>query len=82
MKLSNKAYDILSFVGKILLPALALAYGSLADIWNWPLKSEVVQTIGVVATLVLNVFLQETSKNYYSQSDQTFVNDWNTGDKG
>lgn len=82
MKLNNKAYDVLAFVGRILLPAIALAYGNLADIWHLPLKSEIVQTIGVVGTLILNVFLQETSKNYYSNKDQSFINDWNAGEQG
>lgn len=84
MKLSNKAYDILAFIGRIMLPAIALAYGNLADIWHLPLKAEIVQTIGVIATLILNVFLQETSKNYYnsSQLDQSFINDWSTGSQG
>lgn len=64
MKLSDKTYDILAFVGRILLPALAVAYGSLADIWNFPLKTEIVATIGTVSTLILNIFLLECSNNY------------------
>ena len=66
MKLSNKVYDILAFVGRILLPALATAYATLADALNLPFKTEVVQVVGVVTTFIVNVFLQETSKNYYA----------------
>lgn len=82
MKLSNKAYDIFAFIGRILLPALALAYGNLADIWGWPLKSEIVQTVGVVATLILNIFLQETSKNFYANTDTVNedLNNYTTGE--
>ena len=67
MKLSDKTYDILAFIGRVLLPSIALAYGNLADVWGLPLKSEIVQTIGIVATLILNVFLQEVSKNYHAE---------------
>ena len=50
MKLNDKLYDILSWCGKIVLPALAVLYATLADTWglpiaegrkSYPLKTEI-----------------------------------------
>lgn len=84
MKLKSSTYDILSYIGKILLPALAIAYSSLADLYNLPYKTQITETIGIVAVFILNAFLQESSKIYYQSKKelQEELNDWNTGDKG
>lgn len=79
MKLPDKVYDILAFIGRTLLPAIALAYGNLADVWHLPLKSEIVQTIGIVATLILNIFLQEVSKNYNANKVAQVIEEANQG---
>lgn len=48
MKLSNKTYDALKWVALIVLPAIGLLYGSLADIWNLPCAEQIPETITAV----------------------------------
>ena len=64
MKLSNTTYDILKYLGTIFLPALAVAYQSLADVWGLPFTNEIPGTILIIVTL-LNTSLQISSTNYY-----------------
>ena len=52
MKLPDKIYDILKWVTRIVLPALATAYVGLASIWGWPYADEVAKTTAVVCTLL------------------------------
>ena len=48
MKLSNKAYDILKYIAKIVLPALGTLYFALASIWGLPYGEQIVGTITAV----------------------------------
>lgn len=64
MKLSNEWYDFLSMVGKVILPAVAVFYTSLAEIWNLPYAEAIPQTIMAV-DLLLNSCLGFSSSNYY-----------------
>ena len=66
MKLSNKTYDVLSFIGKIVLPALATLWLALADVWHFPLKTEIATTIVALDTF-LNTLLGISSANYYKE---------------
>ena len=66
MKLSNEAYDILSFVGKIVLPASATLWLALADVWHFPYKVEIATTIVAIDTF-LNTLLGISSANYYKE---------------
>ena len=66
MKLSNTAYDILKYLGTIFLPALAVAYQSLADVWGLPFSEQIPSTILIIVTL-LNTSLQISSTNYYKE---------------
>lgn len=47
MKLNDKWYDLLSWLGKIALPALAVLYATLADTWGLPYSSEISTTISL-----------------------------------
>ena len=70
MKLNNKVYDVLKYLGMIGLPALAVAYQSLAQVWNLPYPDEIPSTILIVVTL-LNTCLQISSTNYYKSQNST-----------
>ena len=76
MKLSNEAYDILSFVGKIVLPAIATLWLALADVWHFPYKVEIATTIVAIDTF-LNTLLGISSANYYKEiaERETIVDD-------
>ena len=63
MKLSNKLYDILTWVVIIVLPALATLYAALAGVWAWPYPDEVVTTITAVDTF-LGAVLCISTVNY------------------
>lgn len=60
---NSKLYDILAFVGRIVLPALATLYGSLASIWGLPFSKEIPETIMAI-DLCLNVILGIAKSNY------------------
>jgi len=66
MKLNNKTYDTLSFIGKIVLPAIATLWLALADVWGFPYKVEIATTIVAIDTF-LNTLLGISSVNYYKE---------------
>lgn len=61
--MSNKTYDILAYIGRIVLPAIATLYGTLAGIWNLPYGEAIVATISAIA-LFMNALLKVSSRNY------------------
>lgn len=61
--MSDKTYDVLAYIGRIVLPALATLYGTLAGIWNLPYGEAIVATISAVA-LFMNALLKISSRNY------------------
>lgn len=68
MKLSDKAYNILKFACLICLPACAVLYGTLADVWGLPLKEQIVTTINAVA-LFIGANLQISSNKYWEENE-------------
>ena len=65
MKLSDKAYDILSKIQRW-SPSLGLFYLALTKIWNLPFGSQVNDTIVAIATL-LAATLEVSSARYYKE---------------
>lgn len=63
MKMSNGTYDILKWIARIVLPALATLYSVLAGIWGFPMGEEIVGTITAVDTF-LGILLGISSANY------------------
>ena len=61
--MSNKIYDILKWVALIVLPAIAVLYGTLADIWGLPMAEQIPDTITAV-DLFLGVVLGVSSAQY------------------
>ena len=70
MKLNDKLYDVLSWVGKIALPALAVLYATLADTWGLPYSGEISTTIMAI-DVFLNALLGISSANFYKDTYQS-----------
>lgn len=66
MIINNKLYSILSWLGKIVLPALATFYATLGKIWGLPYVNEVPATLMALVTF-LNATLQVSKANYYKE---------------
>lgn len=66
MKLNDNIYNILAFIGRTILPALAVLYVSLADTWGLPYATEISTTIMAV-DLFLNTLLGISSNTYYKE---------------
>lgn len=66
MKLNNTLYDILSWFGKLVLPSLAVLYGTLADTWGLPYSSQISATIMAI-DVFLNALLGISSSSYYKE---------------
>lgn len=67
--MSDKLYDILAIIGRLILPALGTLYFALAKIWNLPLAEEIVGTIAAVTTF-LNAVLKIKSDQYWADIDE------------
>lgn len=50
--LPNVAYDILKWVGLVLLPALATLIGAVGPAWGMPSVDAVVLTVNAIATFI------------------------------
>lgn len=61
--MTNKTYDILAYIGRIVLPALATLWLALAEIWDLPFGPQIGATVSAVA-LFLNAVLKISSKGY------------------
>lgn len=66
MKISNGLYDCLAWCGRIVLPALAVLYTTLGEIWGLPYTSEVPATI-MGLDVFLNASLGISSNTYYKE---------------
>ena len=63
MKMSNKVYDVLKWVALIAMPALAILYKDLADIWGFPFAQQIPSTITAI-DLFLGVVLGISNVTY------------------
>ena len=66
MKLNDKIYDILCWIGRIVIPSLAVLYTTLGDIWGLPYTSEIPATI-MGFDVFLNALLGISSNTYYKE---------------
>lgn len=67
MKLDNKTYDILAFIGRVVLPALSVLYATLGEIWGLVYTKEIPLTITAI-DLFLNTLLGISANNYYKDA--------------
>ncbi|MBQ1792487.1 MAG: phage holin [Oscillospiraceae bacterium] len=72
MKMSDKTYDVLKWIQRLLLPALATLYLALGSIWKdiiyLPYPEQVAATITAIDTF-LGVILGISSANYYKEQE-------------
>lgn len=52
MKFNDKVYDFLKWICIVVLPALAAAYGALANVWGLSFSAEIVTTLNILATFL------------------------------
>lgn len=76
MKLSNKAYDVLKYISRYVLPAIGALYFTIAKIWGLPLGAEICATCSAVC-VAINTALGISSEQYYKDKD----NEKETGDE-
>ena len=62
--MSDKLYDVLAIIGRLILPALGTLYFALAKIWGRPLGEEIVGTLSAV-TIFLNAVLKIKSDQFW-----------------
>lgn len=63
MEMSNKTYDILKYIARYVLPALATFIVAVFEIWKLPYATQISGTIMAIDTL-LNAILGISSYNY------------------
>lgn len=63
MKFDDNTYDILCYISRYILPALATFYFALASIWGMPYGEEIVGTLTALSALI-NGILGISSYNY------------------
>lgn len=70
MIFNNKVYDALKWIALILLPALAVLYGKLAPVWQWPYPDQIVDTI-IAIDLFLGTLLGISNIQYKNKEGIT-----------
>lgn len=60
---NSKLYDVLKWLARYCLPALAVFWIALSEIYNLPLRTEIPATISAVVIL-LNTLLGISNENY------------------
>lgn len=63
--MQNKTYDILKYTALVVLPALAVFYSTISNIWNLPFHDAIPDTIMAV-DLFLGALLKISSDKYAS----------------
>lgn len=63
MVLPNSIYDVLKWIGRIFLPALAVFYGTIGKIWNLPYTEQIPLTITALAVFI-NAICGISAYNY------------------
>ena len=80
MTFTNSQYDVLKFIGTVVLPALSILCATLAEIWGLPevFTKQIPLTITAL-DLVLNSLLGISTANYYK--DMAVRNNYDTNDE-
>lgn len=66
--MNNKTYDALAWIGRILLPALAVLYATLGKLWDLPYINEIPATITAVAVFI-NAILKHSSDLFFEDKE-------------
>ena len=68
-KMENKTYDVLKEIALVVLPALAVLYSALAEIWALPFPDAIPKTIMAIDCF-LGAVLKISSINYYKEQGE------------
>ena len=63
---NSKTYDLLKFIGNIILPAFATLYLTLAKLWGLPFGEAIAGTATALAVFI-NAILKKESDNYWKE---------------
>jgi hypothetical protein len=80
MKMSNKLYDSLNATVKIVLPAVATLYFTIASVWHLPYGEQVVGSVAGVTTF-LGVVLSVAKKAWSTNMDGSLIVDQSNPEK-
>lgn len=61
--MTNKTYDILKYIALVVLPALAVFYSTISQIWSLPFHDAIPDTI-MAADLFLGALLKISTDKY------------------
>lgn len=78
MKMSNETYDVWNKIQRW-LPAIAVLYLALAQIWDLPFGDEINNTILAITTFLASI-LEVSSVNYYKKVSVESINNYDTVD--
>lgn len=81
MKFENKTYDILAWIGRIVLPSLSVLYATLGKIWDLPFTEQIPLTITAI-DVFLNALLGISANNYYKNEEKENINNHNIDLRG
>lgn len=84
MKLPDKIYDVLKWIGLICLPALGLAYSQLATTWSLPYGPQIQDTcdiLGVLIGTLIGISAYTINQEHKKQELEQEPVDELTGDK-
>ena len=68
MKIPDTAYNILKWIGLIVLPGFAWFVGQVAPEWGWENVDAIVKTLNSLGTLI-GVLIGVSTLNYYKEGD-------------
>lgn len=70
-KMSNRTYDILVWIARIVFPAFITLYGLIAKTCDWPYTNEALIIMGGVETFLGTVLGISTANYRATQDDET-----------
>lgn len=76
MKLDNKTYDIWNKIQRW-LPAVAVLYVALSQIWGLPFGDEINKTIMAICTFLASI-LEVSSSQFYKEQEKEKLNNNST----
>lgn len=66
--MNNKTYDAFAWIGRILLPALAVLYTTVGKLWNLPYINEIPATMTAIAVFI-NAILKANSDKFFEDKE-------------
>lgn len=66
--MTNSTYDVLAWIGRIVLPSLSVFYATIGKIWNLPYTEQIPLTITAIDVL-WNALLGITSTKYFEDKE-------------